>query len=109
VSLRRVVPLTTLTIGLVPTPIMAERVLETEESLLFAFANLGVNEVTVTIDTAERASGPYDGAVYTVVVPGGEQGSLLVEVNLRRLWRVTGVAAVGASDVAWTLKSVPRS
>jgi hypothetical protein len=101
-------PFTTLSIEVSETPILAETRLDGMAQLLFAFINDGVFPCDVTIQSAER-SGTYDGEYTpTLTVAPGEQRSLQITENIRKFYRVAGVANGGATSLAWQLRSILR-
>lgn len=112
--LRRPVPVTSLTIQLTITPIMAWTFLEGFDTLLFTFFNDDTTNIyTVVVETGEDGAAVDGERVYTLDVPvksGSTPGQRTLEIpgNIRGWWRASGTATGSAVAARFMLKAIPR-
>lgn len=95
-------------VDVVSTPLVAAVDCAWAEALLFVLANDGANIITIVVETGEF-TGVWDpGAALTLDVDPGTQRTIEIPVNLRRIYRMSGTAAVALTAARWGLRAVRR-
>lgn len=113
-ALYPIVPATVVTVQLVVTPLLATRLLQHFEALLFYFINDdAANTWTATIETGEAADALDAVWLPQLLVPVSAAGlagqnSIIITPQLRAYYRVSGIATGAPCAARWGLHGVRR-